>query len=139
MTRLLPLLLLALALPIVAEEKPAQETEKPKHTLRWSTASEVENFGFDVYRAEKEEGPFERITKEPIPGAGTVDEPSYYQYADEAIDPTKTYWYYVESISTRGEREQFTPIYKAGPKSGPKPEPKQEPETEKSEDGEGSG
>jgi hypothetical protein len=42
-----------------------------------------------------------------------VDEPSYYQYADTDIDPTKAYYYYVESISLKGVREKFTPVIKA--------------------------
>jgi hypothetical protein len=86
------------------------------NTLKWSTASEVENFGYDVYRAEKEDGPFVRINAKPIPGAGTLDEPRFYQYVDTDIDPTKGYFYYVESISLKGVREKFTPVIKAKPK-----------------------
>jgi hypothetical protein len=88
----------------------------PANTLKWSTASEVENFGYDVYRADAEDGPWVRINAKPIPGAGTLDEPSYYQYADSDIDPTKPYFYYVESISLKGVREKFTPVIKAPPK-----------------------
>jgi hypothetical protein len=83
------------------------------NTLKWSTASEVENFGYDVYRADAEEGPWVRINAKPIPGAGTLDEPSYYQYMDSNIDPTRPYFYYVESISLKGVREKFTPVIKA--------------------------
>jgi len=86
------------------------------NTLKWSTASEVENFGYDVYRGDKEEGPFVRINAKPIPGAGTLDEPRYYQYVDTDIDPTRGYFYYVESISLKGVREKFTPVIKAPPK-----------------------
>jgi hypothetical protein len=96
----------------------------PANTLKWSTASEVENFGYDVYRADKEEGPWVRINTKPIAGAGTLDEPSYYQYVDTDIDPTRTYFYYVESISLKGVREKFTPVIKAPakrPAGGPAP------------------
>ena len=86
------------------------------NTLKWSTASEVENFGYDVYRADKEDGPFTRINAKPIPGAGTLDEPRFYQYMDADIDPTKGYYYYVESISLKGVREKFTPVIRAAPK-----------------------
>ena len=86
------------------------------NTLKWSTASEVENFGYDVYRSEKEDGPFVRINAKPIAGAGTLDEPRFYQYVDTDIDPTKGYFYYVESISLKGVREKFTPVIKAKPK-----------------------
>ncbi|MFN7972097.1 MAG: hypothetical protein U0166_07055 [Acidobacteriota bacterium] len=96
----------------------------PKNTLKWKTASEVNNFGYDVYRGENgEDGKFERITKEPIAGKGTTDTPSSYQYVDDKIDPKKTYWYYVESISTDGRRERFTPIVKKEPKGAAPAEP----------------
>ena len=33
------------------------------NTIKWSTASEVEKFGSDVFRGDKEEGPFKRRTR----------------------------------------------------------------------------
>ncbi len=87
--------------------------------LKWSTASEVDNFGFDIYRSLSEEGPFDRLTSQPIPGAGSVDEPRYYEYIDTAIEPGIDYFYYVESISVDGVREKFSPIIRA-PAKGPK-------------------
>lgn len=101
-----------------ADTAPAVQTVAPdavglENTLRWKTASEVDNFGFDVFRGSSEEGPFERLTDEPIEGAGTTDEPQFYVYVDDSIESGVEYWYYVESISMRGEREQFTPVFKA--------------------------
>ena len=97
-----------------AQEGEAEETFA--NTLKWSTASEVDNFGYDIYRGESEDGPFERITADPITGAGTTDEVSEYRYEDDTIDPYKLYYYYVESISMSGERERFTPVFPAKPK-----------------------
>ena len=91
----------------------AEDSEPITNTLKWSTASEVDNFGFDIYRSTLEEGPFERITGTPIEGAGTVDAPQYYEYIDGDIEPTQDYYYYVESISIDGVRERFSPIIKA--------------------------
>ena len=83
------------------------------NTLRWTTASEVSNFGFDIYRGDTEDGPFTRITASPIPGAGTTDEPQSYVWVDDAIDPSRDYWYYIESISMDSIRERFSPIIRA--------------------------
>ncbi len=58
------------------------------------------------------------MTATPIPGHGTTDEPSSYEWFDESIDEGVEYWYYVESISISGEREKFTPIFKAKAKVG---------------------
>lgn len=95
---------------------PAAPTPPYKNTVRWSTASEVDNFGYDVYRGTSAEGPFERLTKDPIPGAGTTDEPQKYSFVDENIDPYTTYFYYVEAISLTGVRERFTPVIQSKPK-----------------------
>ena len=93
---------------------PTQDVDEPlANTLKWTTASEVDNFGFDIYRSFSEDGPFERITNEPLPGAGTTDEPQSYVYVDEDIDPSRDYYYYIESISMGGVREVFSPVIQA--------------------------
>lgn len=87
--------------------------QRVANTARWTTASEQNNFGFDVFRADEEKGPFTKLTKEPILGAGTSDETHKYEYRDDSIDPCKEYWYYVEGISTSGSHEKFTPTFHA--------------------------
>ncbi len=86
------------------------------NTARWTTASEQDNFGFDVLRSDTEKGEFKKLTKEPILGAGTSDETHKYEFRDDTIDPCKEYWYYVEGISTSGARAKFTPTFRAPPK-----------------------
>lgn len=84
--------------------------------IRWGTASEHGNFGYNVYRGRSENGPFTRVNDEPVPGAGTTDIPQRYEYPDESILADTVYWYYVESISLNGDRRRITPIYKSTPK-----------------------
>jgi hypothetical protein len=96
---------------------PAASPQPLNNTIKWSTASEVDNFGYDVFRGDKEEGPFTRLNAKIIAGAGTVDEPRYYQYVDETIEVGREYWYYVESVSLAGVREKFTPVFKSKPKA----------------------
>ena len=92
------------------------EENKLKNTLRWTTASEVDNFGFDVYRATSKDGPYKLQTPSPIPGTGTSDVPTKYAYVDDTIKPGQAYFYYVESISMDGTRKRFTPIIRAAAK-----------------------
>ena len=94
--------------------------ERIANTPKWTLASEQDNFGFEVYRGDSEKGEFTKLNKEPILGAGTTDETQKYQFRDDTIDPCKEYWYYIESISTAGVREKFTPTFMAPAKRSPK-------------------
>ncbi|MBS0557731.1 MAG: hypothetical protein JSR27_10005 [Proteobacteria bacterium] len=115
---------LVLAAPLVAFAAPpadggcgsqakVPQAQRVKNTANWTTASEEENFGYDVYRGASEKGPFVKLTKTPILGHGTTPETHSYSFADDDIDPCKDYWYYVESIGTDGTREKFTPVFHA--------------------------
>lgn len=95
------------------------EGDRIANTIHWTTASEQDNFGYDVYRGASEDGPFQKLTESPILGNGTTSVTQHYSYRDDSIDPCKGYWYYVESISVQGEREVFTPVVNVGPKAGP--------------------
>lgn len=94
--------------------------ERVANTPKWTLASEQDNFGFEVYRGDSENGEFTKLNKDTILGAGTTDETQKYQFRDDTIDPCKDYWYYIESISTGGVREKFTPTFKAPAKRSPK-------------------
>jgi len=103
-----------------AEEAAAARAEAERepytNTVRWATASESDIFGYHVYRGASEEGPFERLTDDPIPGAGNTDETNHYEFVDDTIDPHRAYYYYVETVSMGGEQSRFTPIIRAEPK-----------------------
>jgi hypothetical protein len=96
------------------------EDQRVANTARWSTASEQDSFSFDVFRSDTENGEFKKITPMPIMGAGTTDETHKYEYRDDTIDPCKDYWYYVESVSTKGEHDKFTPVFHASAKRRPR-------------------
>jgi hypothetical protein len=104
----------------VASAAPEAPADELKNTIRWATASEINNFGYDVYRGDTEEGPFVRLTPSPILGAGTTDETQRYEFVDKNIEPGRDYFYYVESISIDGERERFTPVSKVPAKGARK-------------------
>jgi hypothetical protein len=95
------------------EQSKVAADQRIANTARWTTASEQNNFGFDVFRGDSEKGEFKKLTKEPILGAGTSDETHKYEFRDDSIDPCKDYWYYVEGITTSGSHEKFTPTFRA--------------------------
>ena len=86
------------------------------NTAKWKTASEQDNFGFDIFRGDSEKGEFKKITEKPILGAGTSDETHSYEFRDDTIDPCKEYWYYVEQISNKGVHEKISPVFHAAAK-----------------------
>lgn len=106
-----------LAFLVVACLGPSPTAQTPlANVIHWSTASESDNFGFDVYRSENRDGPFERVTRQPLAGGGTTDLSREYRFLDDAIEAGQEYFYYVESVSLSGERKRFTPVMRASPK-----------------------
>ncbi|MCF6287875.1 MAG: hypothetical protein L3J53_01385 [Proteobacteria bacterium] len=97
----------------------AQE-QRLSNSIKWTTASEQENFGYDIFRADSKEGEYAMINEDTIEGAGTTVDATDYLFKDDTIDPCKTYFYYVESISTSGVREAFTPKFQSKLKLQPK-------------------
>jgi hypothetical protein len=83
-----------------------------KVTIRWRNETEHDNYGFNIYRSEKKEGPFTKLNKEIIPGAGTSSTPKEYVYLDKPLEIGKIFYYYIESISFAGEKERITPVTK---------------------------
>jgi hypothetical protein len=106
-----------LCAPVLAGEAKPDAKAKPKNarphlTLNWSTESEVDNFGYFVMRSENEKGPFKAVNDKAIPGAGNSEVPRNYRYEDYDVKLGKAYWYYLESVSTSGVREKFSPVLK---------------------------
>ncbi len=90
--------------------------------LNWSTQSETDNMGWNVYRSTV--GNMEQSmilnVEGMIEGAGTTSEPTDYSYRDEHnIIFNVTYWYWLESISISGDAELFGPITLTTPYNDP--------------------
>jgi hypothetical protein len=99
-----------------AAVQPPSSVDAPHNTLTWKT-NDVSNFGYDIYRAESDTGPFARINAAPVPGTLKPGRVQTFQYEDRSVDPRKDYWYYVECITLQGERLKFTPTLKAPAKT----------------------
>lgn len=102
-------------------DKPVEgrDGEKPNHRVHWTTRSEVQSQGFDVFRSERADGGFEKLTQKPIPAARVSVRPRDYEYKDFAIDPCTTYYYYVEAIGDGGYRTKLFEPQAAGPGARP--------------------
>ena len=81
--------------------------------IRWSTESEVNTAGFNIYRAESEAGPWIQINDRLIPGSTDPLRGNTYVFTDTEVLAGKTYWYELEEVelggkTTRLERTQAT-------------------------------
>ena len=82
-------------------------------TLYWSTASENDNIGWNLYRNCTDDSfiDAQRINSELIPGYGTTSEPHDYIYQDVTIEttPGDVYWYWIQSVDLGGMMHLFGP------------------------------
>lgn len=67
--------------------------------IRWGTATEVNNFGFEVQRSIFNQ-PFEGIGF--VPGSGNSNSPKHYFFFDSTITESGTYYYRLKQIDYDG-------------------------------------
>jgi hypothetical protein len=85
-----------------------------KITLEWSTASEIDNAGFNIYRAEGNGG-YVQINTKLIPAEGTPTEGASYEFIDEDVENRQRYWYMLEDVDLNGVSTIHGPV-KATPR-----------------------
>ena len=73
--------------------------------IRWTTESELDNAGFNIYRSESRNGEFTKVNDQLIQGKGTTAERSTYKWVDTSAKPGVEYYYQIEDVSFAGERE----------------------------------
>jgi hypothetical protein len=83
-----------------------------KVMVGWQTASEVDNVGFNLYRAESADGPRVQLNQglmipSQAPGSGSGAD---YRYADEDVKIGKTYYYWLEDVDIYGVSTQHGPV-----------------------------
>ena len=78
--------------------------------LKWTTESEVDNAGFNIYRSETKEGEFKVVNPTMVQGAGTTGERNEYTWTDTTAKPNTVYYYRIEDVSHAGVREQLATV-----------------------------
>ncbi len=86
--------------------------EKSQVVLQWETASEINNAGFEVYRAENSDANYQRIASytdyRELVGQGSTNRTTYYSFTDRTVHANKIYYYKIADVSYSGERT-FSP------------------------------
>ena len=79
-------------------------------TLTWSTASETENLGFHIFRAEKADGEYLQITDQMISGQLNSAQSHHYRFTDKNVAPGNTYFYKLADINLAGQKTFHGPV-----------------------------
>ncbi len=98
---------LALAIGPAAAAGPVlqQSDEQPGKPIliRWSTETEVNTAGFNVFRSLSEDGPWDKINPRLIPGSPDPLRGGSYVFTDTQVIAGVTYWYELEEIELSGQ------------------------------------
>ena len=79
-------------------------------TVTWETASEVNTAGFNLYRSDNPDGPWEKINDQLIPPSDDPVSGGKYKFVDKSAEPGKTYYYQLEEVELSGNATRFDPI-----------------------------
>jgi hypothetical protein len=78
--------------------------------LDWATLSEVDNAGFNIWRANRANGIYIKINPALIPAQGGPVFGATYQYADTLVRTGRSYYYKLEDVDLYGNSTFHGPI-----------------------------
>jgi len=74
--------------------------------VEWTTESEVNNLGFNLYKSESKDGEFAQLNTTIIEGAGNSTTKNDYTFTDTEVVPGKIYYYQIEDVAFDGKTEK---------------------------------
>jgi len=78
--------------------------------VEWTTESEVDMAGFNLYRSDSPDGPYVKVNATLIPGASDPLLGGKYAYTDTNVVAGQTYYYKLEDIELDGTTTLHGPI-----------------------------
>lgn len=100
-----------LASPQLAGAQEPVSTPVPGTVIvEWTTESEVNLAGFNVYRSESLDGPYVRLNDTLIPASPDPIAGASYSYADSTVRAGATYYYKLEDVELDGKATVHGPI-----------------------------
>ena len=79
--------------------------------VEWTTETEMNTAGFNLYRGESADGPFGvKVNDQLIPPAADPITGGSYQYIDKTAQPGVTYYYKLEEVEKNGGANSYGPI-----------------------------
>jgi hypothetical protein len=89
------------------ETRPALPTQV---RLEWKTRHDSEVQGYVVYRAERPEGPFRRVSPRLIPVPPGEASTREYLFVDEGVRAGAAYYYYLDVVGIDGRKRRFSGV-----------------------------
>ncbi len=85
--------------------------------VEWETVTEIDNLGFNLYRANAADGSYAKLNDEMIPSQAPGSPMGWvYVWLDAAVEAGQTYYYLLEDVDIYGHTTTHGPIQvKAGP------------------------
>jgi hypothetical protein len=81
-----------------------------KIVIDWSTATELDTIGYNLYRSQSETDAGEKINAEIIPVGNDPVTTNYYSYTDANVQVGEKYYYRLETIDRQGGTSKSDPI-----------------------------
>lgn len=85
----------------------------------WTTKSEINTAGFNLYRAQSEQGDFVRLNRDLIPAANDPVTGGTYVFTDTNTLASVTYYYQLEDVELNGTRSRHGTISYTAEARGP--------------------
>ncbi|MGB9299429.1 MAG: hypothetical protein WCD51_02420 [Anaerolineae bacterium] len=106
---------IALVAPLVGHgqalaQEPVSTSEPGMVIVEWTTESEVNLAGFNIYRSESPDGPYVKLNDTLIPAAPDPIAGGSYSYTDTTVEPGVTYYYQLEDAELDGKATVHGPI-----------------------------
>jgi len=79
-------------------------------TVEWTTASELNTAGFNLYRGDSQDGPFTKINSNLIPHSPDPLVGGSYVFTDTTVQAGRTYYYQLEDVEFTGGSIRHGPI-----------------------------
>ncbi len=81
--------------------------------IEWSTETEVNTAGFNVFRSEQRDGVYTQVNTALIPSSPDPLLGGRYSFSDTQVEVGKTYYYKLEELETTGNRVTYDRIVEA--------------------------
>jgi hypothetical protein len=78
--------------------------------VEWSTASELDTVGFNIYRSEDPQATGQRINLELVPASEDSQAGGDYTYIDKNVSSGHTYYYFLEDVNSGGIASRHGPV-----------------------------